>query len=76
MIRPPMTQTDTLAAEYALGLLEGEDLLRARGMVASDPDFAAAVARWERQLAPLLDEVPAATPADGPVARNREAAGI
>lgn len=57
-----MTQTDYLAAEYALGLLEGEDLLRARGMVASDPDFADAVARWEKQLAPLLDEVPAATP--------------
>ena len=57
-----MTRTDTLAAEYALGLLEGEDLMRARGMVASDPDFADAVARWEKQLSPLLDEVPAATP--------------
>ncbi len=57
-----MTDHTHLAAEYALGLLEGEDLMRARGLVASDPDFAEAVARWETQLSPLLDEVPAATP--------------
>lgn len=51
-----------LAAEYALGLLEGEALLTARGRMASDPDFAAAVRQWEERLAPLLDEVPAAMP--------------
>lgn len=46
-----------LAAEYALGLLEGEALLTARGRVAQDKDFAAQVAQWEDRLAPLLDEV-------------------
>ena len=53
---------DMMAAEYALGLLEGEDLLDARGREARDPDFAAEVAFWQDRLAPLLDEVDAATP--------------
>jgi anti-sigma-K factor RskA len=57
-----MTETDHLAAEYALGLLEGEELLRARGLEAGDPAFAAAVARWQTHFAPLLDDVPAAMP--------------
>ena len=49
-------ERNTLAAEYALGLLEGEELLQARGLVASDPEFSAMVANWERRLAPLHDE--------------------
>lgn len=57
-----MTADDTLAAEYALGLLEGEDLLAARGRIAHDPAFAEAVAVWEARLAPLLDEVGSAAP--------------
>ena len=48
---------DLLAAEYALCLLEGEDLLAARGRIASDPEFAALVALWDERLAPLLDEL-------------------
>ncbi|RJY10247.1 hypothetical protein D6201_06715 [Aurantiacibacter aquimixticola] len=44
-----------LAAEYVLGLLEGEALLRARGMLARDLDFAEDVARWEAHFAPLMD---------------------
>ncbi|MBV7264973.1 anti-sigma factor [Erythrobacter ani] len=47
-----------IAAEYALGLLlEGEELLMARGRMATDADFAADVTQWEKRLAPLLDEV-------------------
>lgn len=57
-----MTETDHLAAEYALGLLEGEELLRARSLEARDPVFAGAVARWQAHFAPLLDAVPEATP--------------
>lgn len=57
-----MTEADHLAAEYALGLLEGEDLLRAQGAEARDPAFAGAVARWQAHFAPLLDEVAEATP--------------
>lgn len=51
-----------LAAEYAIGLLEGEELLAARGRVANDPGFAALVAGWEDRLAPLLDEIGGAQP--------------
>lgn len=57
-----MTERDQLAAEYALGLLEGEDLLAARGLMANEPDFAAQVAFWESRLAPLLDEIGGAVP--------------
>ena len=53
----------TLAAEYALGLIEGEALLAARGRMASDPAFAAEVGNWERRLAPLLDDVASVEPA-------------
>lgn len=57
-----MTERDQMAAEYALGLLEGEDLLAARGLMAQDTAFAGAVAFWEARLAPLLDEVEGAVP--------------
>ncbi len=46
-----------LAAEYALGLLEGEDLLAARACEGNDPAFAAEVAQWRDRLAPLADEI-------------------
>ncbi|WP_435418427.1 anti-sigma factor [Parerythrobacter aurantius] len=52
-----MTDTDFLAAEYALGLLDGEELARARDLEGRDPAFASAVAGWQAQLAPLLDEI-------------------
>lgn len=51
-----------LAAEYAIGLLAGEDLRQARSLAASDPAFAAEVASWSGQLAPLLDEAPSVEP--------------
>lgn len=59
-----MTDTERLAAEYAIGLLEGEELLRARGLQASDAGFAAQVAHWEAQLGPLLDEMAPAMPGE------------
>ncbi len=57
-----MTELERLAGEYALGLLEGEELVSARARLAREPDFAAAVAFWEGRLAPLLDEVGGAAP--------------
>jgi len=57
-----MNERETLAAEYALGLLEGEELLRARGLAASDAGFAAEVERWGERLAPMLDEIDEAEP--------------
>lgn len=50
-----MTPREHLAGEYALGLLEGEALLEARGLATNDPAFAAQVEWWQAQLAPLLD---------------------
>ena len=52
-----MTPRDYLAAEYALGILEGEELLEARGLMASDPSFADEVQAWEERLAPLFEEI-------------------
>ena len=36
-----------LAAEYALGLLEGEELEHAHALLASDVEFVAEVTDWE-----------------------------
>lgn len=53
-----------LAAELALGLLDGEELAAAATRAAADPLFGAEVARWRGRLAPLLDDVePVAPPA-------------
>lgn len=53
-----------LAAEYALGLLTGDELASARRRLSEEPGFAASVARWEIELAELVAEVePVAVPA-------------
>ena len=52
-----MSERDLLAAEYALGVLEAEALVEARGLLAADPAFAVAVAQWQDRLAPMLDEI-------------------
>lgn len=46
-----------IAAEFALGLLEGEELLSARGKEATDQAFAGRKAWWDNWFAPLSDEV-------------------
>lgn len=51
-----------IAAEYALGLLEGEELLAARGKDANDVDFAARKAWWDNWFAPWSDEIAGAEP--------------
>jgi anti-sigma-K factor RskA len=51
-----------IAAEWALGLLEGEELLAARGKYATDPDFAWRKEWWDDWFAPLSDAVPGAEP--------------
>lgn len=54
-------ETDRLAAEYVLGLVEGEDRARAETLSLSDPAFQAAVAAWRERFA-VLDETVAAVP--------------
>lgn len=61
---PQLGGDEQLAAEYAMGLLEGEALLATRGRMAREPAFAGRVARWEQRLAPMLDDVGAAAPSD------------
>lgn len=51
-----------IAAEWALGLLEGEELLAARGKYATDPDFAWRKEWWDDWFAPLSDAMPGAEP--------------
>ena len=53
-----------LAAEFALGALEGDQLKQARGIAASDAEFRNEVARWSGRLSPLLDEVEPVPPPD------------
>lgn len=53
-----------IAAEWSLGLLEGEELLAARGKYASDPDFAWRKEWWDGWFAPLSDAMPGAEPGD------------
>lgn len=66
---------DLLAAEFALGLLEGAALREARLLVSSDAAFAARVAGWEARLAPLFDEIPEVEPAAGLWPKIEAAAG-
>lgn len=60
-----MNDKDMLAAEYALGVLEGDDLARALSLLASDQDFAAEVTAWEMRLVGLNDDIDAVTPSAG-----------
>ncbi len=53
-----MTPADRhLAAVWALGLAEGNDLERGVGLYRDDPAFRAEADGWTARLAPLLDEV-------------------
>lgn len=58
----PSDELNELAAEFALGVLDGEERLRAQALQRSDPAFAAAVELWQARLAPLLREVGAVEP--------------
>lgn len=55
---------DLLAAELALGVLEGEERTRALRLQLADAGFRAAVVDWEHHFAQLLDAIPEATPPD------------
>ena len=55
-------ETADLAAEYALGALDGDELRRARELARTDARFREEVARWSGRLAPLFDEVDLAAP--------------
>lgn len=54
---------DMLAAEYAIGLLEGETRDSARDRARSDPAFARRVLDWQMRLSQMADLDPVAPPA-------------
>lgn len=62
--KPSPDDPDRLAAEFALGVLEGDELAEARRLDGSDPAFRAEVARWSGRLAPMLDDVAPVQPPD------------
>ncbi|MFN4019721.1 MAG: anti-sigma factor domain-containing protein [Erythrobacter sp.] len=51
----PLRDDPVIAAEWALGLLEGEELLAARGKYATDPAFAWRKEWWDNWFAPWTD---------------------
>lgn len=53
---------DTMAAELALGLLEGEERAEALRRQLAEPDFAAEVAEWRDHFATLFPQVPEEAP--------------
>lgn len=48
---------DLLAAELALGLLEGEELAQTRARAANDPAFALLVKDWQERLVAMTDGI-------------------
>ena len=58
----PQQERSALAAELALGVLEGEDRAQALRLKLADPEFARAVTDWERRFDPLCTDFDAATP--------------
>ncbi len=57
-----LTPDAALALDFALGALDGAALRAAELRLRRDPAFAADVARWQAELAPLSDAVAPATP--------------
>lgn len=56
-------ERDALAAELALGVLDGEELARARSLARSDAAFGRDAGRWSGRLAAMLEDVaPAEVP--------------
>jgi anti-sigma-K factor RskA len=62
---PDPTDRNTMAGEFALGLLSGDDLREARELAANDPAFAKEVARWRGRSAALLDDIEPIAPPEG-----------
>lgn len=59
---PEKDDESGLAAEYALGLLEGEEHLAARARILTDPVFARHVADWQENMAVMAETVEAVPP--------------
>lgn len=56
---------DLIAAEYALGLLTGEELADAKRRLSGDAEFVRSVAAWETRFAALTEELDPVAPSAG-----------
>jgi anti-sigma-K factor RskA len=65
-----------LAAEYALGTLDGDERAQADALMAADKDFAAQVEAWSHRLAALNQMVGSVEPRAEVWDRIRDAAGL
>lgn len=59
---PDLSESEALAAEHALGVLNARERADAETRMATDPAFAADVEAWRKRLAPMLDGVAAVPP--------------
>lgn len=67
-------ERDLLAAQHALGVLEGAERAQAEELARTDPVFAQEVEAWQLRLAPLLDDIAPVAPS--PLLWSRIAAGL
>lgn len=65
-----------LAAELALGLLDGDSLVEARALERDDPGFASEVKRWTSHFELMFAQWPSRAPSPALERRVRAAAGI
>jgi anti-sigma-K factor RskA len=56
-VTDPMPEDDLLAAEFALGVLSGDDRAAAERRIAREPGFALMVVAWEQRLAHWATEI-------------------
>lgn len=61
---PELNEPEALAAEHALGVLNGAERAAAERRMAADAGFAQAVDAWRVRLAPLTAEIPEVRPSD------------
>ena len=64
MSKYPREEWDGLAAEFALGVLEGEDVEAAEHLMREEPVFQQAVWRWRERLASMADGLEPVRPGD------------
>jgi len=56
---PDLSEAEALAAEHALGVLDGRERAEAEARMAREPAFAAEVEAWRERLAPMIEAIEA-----------------
>lgn len=59
---PDLSESEALAAEHALGVLNAQERRDAEARMAREPEFAAQVESWRGRLAPMLESIPGIAP--------------